>query len=237
MKHRVKTVLLIGLAFVALFGMTGCPQKIEGGSGGGTSIISYVPVSYDKLEEYLTNQASGLGVTYIELTGSVPPADLKGSPPNASALGQKLISVAPKNIGLKLPASTASLTDMSSCFANCTNLVSVASLPHDLTDMSNCFKGCSALETVDAVPAGVVNMQHCFDGCTNLKSITLKCTYNSAVIGGNTAFFAAFKDCTALKAGGITVPYGTLKTYTDSTACAQMAVQANRFAEAAADFV
>ena len=112
-----------------------------------------------------------------------------------------------------------------------------ASLPRDLTDMSNCFKGCSALETVDAVPSSVVNMQHCFDGCANLKSITLKCAYNPAVIGGNMAFFAAFKDCTALKAGGITVPYGTLEAYTDDAACAQMAVKADRFAEAAADFV
>ena len=196
-----------------------------------------MPVSYDKLEEYLTNQASGSGVTYIELTGSIPPADLKGSPPDAISLGQKLAAAAPKKIGLKLPASAASVTDMSGCFTDCTNLVNVASLPRDLTDMSNCFKGCTALETLDAVPANVVNMQHCFDGCTNLKSVTLKCAYNPAPIGVNTAFFAAFKNCTALKARSITVPYGTLGAYTDSTACAQMAVQADRFAEAAADFV
>ena len=223
------------LALALLF--TACPNNAGGsGSGGGTSIISYVPVSYDKLEEYLTNQA-GSGVTYIELTGSIPPADLKGSPPNASALGQKLAAAAPKKIGLKLPASAASVTDMSGCFTGCTNLVNVASLPRDLTDMSNCFKGCTALETLDAVSANVTNMQHCFDGCTNLKSVTLKCAYNPASIGGNTAFFAAFKNCTALKARSITVPYGTLGAYTDSTACTEMAVQADRFAEAAADFV
>ena len=36
MKHKVKTVLLIGLALVALFGMTACPNNAGGsGSGGG----------------------------------------------------------------------------------------------------------------------------------------------------------------------------------------------------------
>ena len=234
--HKTGAAALITVLTLALM-FTACPNNAGGSSsGGGTSIISYVPVSYDKLEEYLTNQA-GSGVTYIELTGSIPPADLKGSPPNASALGQKLAAAAPKKIGLKLPASAASVTDMLGCFTGCTNLVNVASLPRDLTDMSNCFKGCTALETLDAVPANVVNMQHCFDGCTNLKSVTLKCAYNPAPIGVNTAFFAAFKNCTALKARSITVPYGTLGAYTDSTACAQMAVQADRFAEAAADFV
>ena len=229
--------LVTGAIFtLAALLFTGCPNAAGGGGGGGTPIINYVPVSYDKLEEYLTNQA-GSGVTYIELTGTVPPADLKGSPPDASSLGQKLAASAPKKIGLKLPASAASITDMSGCFTGCTNLVNVASLPRDLTDMSNCFKGCTALETLDAVPSGVTNMQHCFDGCTNLKSVTLKCAYNPASIGGNTAFFAAFKNCTALKVRSITVPYGTLGAYTGTTACAQMAVQADRFAEAAADFV
>ena len=229
--------LVTGAVFtLAALLFTGCPNA-AGGGGGGTPIINYVPVSYDKLEEYLTNQASGSEVTYIELTGAVPPADLKGSPPDASSLGQKLAAAAPKKIGLKLPASAASATDMSGCFTGCTNLVNVASLPRDLTDMSNCFKGCTALETVDAVPSGVTNMQHCFDGCTNLKSVTLKCTYNSAPIGSEKAFFAAFKNCTALKARSITVPYGTLGAYTDSTACIAMAVQADRFAEAAAEFV
>ncbi len=227
--------LVTGAIFtLAALLFTACPNNA---GGGGTPIISYVPVSYDKLEEYLTNQTSGSRINYIELTGSIPPADLKGSPSDASSLGQKLAAAAPKKIGLKLPASAASVTDMSGCFTGCTNLVNVASLPRDLTDMSNCFKGCTALETLDAVPANVTNMQHCFDGCTNLKSVTLKCAYNPAPIGGNTAFFAAFKNCTALKARSITVPYGTLGAYTDSTACAQMAVQADRFVEAAADFV
>ena len=36
MKHRVKTILFIGLTLVALFGMTGCPNNAGGsGSGGG----------------------------------------------------------------------------------------------------------------------------------------------------------------------------------------------------------
>ena len=34
MKHRVKSILFIGLALVVLFGMTGCPNNAGGGGGG-----------------------------------------------------------------------------------------------------------------------------------------------------------------------------------------------------------
>ena len=33
MKHKVKTVLFIGLALVALFGMTACPNNAGGNAG------------------------------------------------------------------------------------------------------------------------------------------------------------------------------------------------------------
>ena len=40
MKHRVKTILFIGLALIALFGMTACPNAAGGGGGGSTVNIT-----------------------------------------------------------------------------------------------------------------------------------------------------------------------------------------------------
>ena len=46
MKHKVKTVLFIGLALVALFGMTACPNN-AGGNGGGTPPVPKYKVELD----------------------------------------------------------------------------------------------------------------------------------------------------------------------------------------------
>ncbi|UTC91201.1 leucine-rich repeat domain-containing protein [Treponema denticola] len=46
MKHKVKTVLFIGLALVALFGMTACPNN-AGGNGGGTPPVTKYKVELD----------------------------------------------------------------------------------------------------------------------------------------------------------------------------------------------
>ena len=46
MKHKLKTVLFIGLALVALFGMTACPNN-AGGNGGGTPPVTKYKVELD----------------------------------------------------------------------------------------------------------------------------------------------------------------------------------------------
>ena len=38
MKYKLKTILFIGLALIALFGMTGCPNNAGGGGSGGGNI-------------------------------------------------------------------------------------------------------------------------------------------------------------------------------------------------------
>ena len=46
MKHKVKTILFIGLALIALFGMTACPNNAGGSGGGGTPPLPPVDKTY-----------------------------------------------------------------------------------------------------------------------------------------------------------------------------------------------
>ena len=46
MKHRVKTILFIGLALIALFGMIGCKQASSGGGGNSGGETPPTPKAY-----------------------------------------------------------------------------------------------------------------------------------------------------------------------------------------------
>ena len=189
----------------------------------------YTEVPYGQLETYLAN-ASSTEVNYIEVTG-ISAADLTGSygsPPDPGALGQKIKNNSAKKVALKLP-SGLSVTDMSACFSQCENLVSLENFPSGVTDMRACFYGCENLTTVPAIPAtvtgmmecfrfcsslttvpnipsGVYDMTRCFQYCEKLQSIKMNCSY-----GVN--FNGAFSGCDALPNGGIQVPSAQLGTY------------------------
>ena len=209
------------------------PKGSEKWSVGGNGRLKqgrYTEVPYDKLEAYLAN-ASSTEVNYIEVTG-ISAANLNGSyasPPVPGPLGQLLNNNSSKKVALKLPDGL-SVTDMSYCFAQCTNLVSfenfpsgvtdmracfykcenlttVPDIPASVTDMKECFRFCSSLTTALNIPAGVYDMTSCFQNCEKLQSIKMNCPY----IGGN--FNGAFRDCDALPNGGIKVPYAHLTTY------------------------
>ncbi|MGP1531892.1 MAG: right-handed parallel beta-helix repeat-containing protein, partial [Treponema sp.] len=190
----------------------------------------YTEVPYGQLETYLAN-ASSTEVNYIEVTG-ISAADLTGStspsPPNPGALGQKIKAADPKKVALKLPDGL-SVTDMSACFSQCENLVSLENFPSGVTDMRACFYRCENLTTVPDIPASVTDMKECFYRCENLttalnipagvydmtkcfqyceklQSIKMNCPY-----GVN--FNGAFSGCDALPNGGIQVPSTQLGTY------------------------
>ena len=189
----------------------------------------YTEVPYNQLEAYLAN-ASSTEVNYIEVTG-ISAADLTGSyasPPDPGALGQKIKAADPKKVALKLP-SGLSVTDMSACFSQCENLVSLENFPSGVTDMRACFYRCENLTTVPDIPASVTDMKECFYRCENLttalnipagvydmtkcfqyceklQSIKMNCNY-----GIN--FNGAFSGCDALPNGGIQVPSTQLGTY------------------------
>ena len=190
----------------------------------------YTEVPHGQLEAYLANNASATEVNYIEVTG-ITAADLTGtygSPPAPGALGQKIKAADPKKVALKLPDGL-SVTDMSACFSQCENLVSLENFPSGVTDMRACFYGCENLTTVPAIPAtvtsmmecfrfcvslttvpnipsGVYDMTRCFQHCKKLQSIKMNCSY-----GVN--FNGAFSGCDALPNGGIQVPSAELGTY------------------------
>lgn len=115
------------------------------------------------------------------------------------------------------PTISESATDMSGCFFRCSSLMQATAIPAGVTDMRHCFSGCTSLTQAPAIPTGVSCIQSCFGNCTKLTSIVLKCNYNPAKDGyGEPAFKDAFKNCTSLKKGSITVPKGQLLIYANN---------------------
>ena len=208
---------------------TSTAQQWTVGGNGYLKQGRYTEVPHGQLEAYLAD-ASETEVNYIEVTG-ITAADLKGSyasPPDPGALGQKIKAADPKKVALKLP-SGLSVTDMSACFSQCENLVSLENFPSGVTDMRACFYRCENLTTVPDIPASVTDMKECFYRCENLttalnipagvydmtkcfqyceklQSIKMNCNY-----GIN--FNGAFSGCDALPNGGIQVPSTQLGTY------------------------
>ena len=209
------------------------PKGSEKWTVGGNGYLKqgrYTEVPYGKLAAFLAN-ASENEVNYIEVT-DISAADLTGtyaSPPNPGPLGALLNNNSSKKVALKLPNSISGLTDMSACFSQCENLVSLENFPSGVTDMRACFYGCENLTTVPAIPATVTSMMECFrycrslttvpnipsevydmtrcfQYCEKLQSIKMNCSY-----GVN--FNGAFSGCDALPNGGIKVPLLQLAIY------------------------
>ena len=248
-------VLLAGilLAFSVLSGCKDASDSEGGtaGSGGSGNSSQYTKVAYSDLAGYLAS-ASSSEVNYIEITGTIPAADLKGSfdmsteVASPSPLGNTL-KVSGKKVALKLPETVSGLSSMEYCFANCTDLVSVENIPAGVTNMNgcfvkctgltgaptipsgvekmiSCFNGCTSLTTAPAVPANITVAFFCFEDCSNLTSATLKCDYATGKLNG------IFKNCPALGARSITVPRGQLGSYQGGAS--DMFIDANRFKEA-----
>ena len=162
-------------------------QKISGGDPGDvkakikvTSDVTvrviigkeYTKVAYGDLATHLAS-ASPTEVNYIEITGTIPAADLLGTNASGvytpSTLGTAL-KASGKKIALKLPSSVAAGTSMANCFAECDKIVSVENIPAGVTDMTGCFVKCTGLTGAPSIPSGVTTMHSCFDGCTSLTT-------------------------------------------------------------------
>ena len=162
-------VLLGSILFVAS-ALIGC--KDPSNSGGGGTSSQYTAVAYGNLAGYLAG-ASSTEVNYIEITGTIPAADLLGTNASGvytpSTLGTAL-KASGKKIALKLPSSVATGTSMANCFAECDKIVSVENIPAGVTDMTSCFVKCTGLTGAPSIPSGVTTMHSCFDGCTSLTT-------------------------------------------------------------------
>ena len=225
---KTKAKAFLGAAFMLLIALifTACPQKAKPKAQEPTP-PEYTPVAHGKLKEYIQKLPPGDTVHKIEVTG------LKKEHLNDSGSGS-LRSILHfglnKTVALKLPKTVEGLTDMSNCFLECENLVSVANIPSGVTDMRGCFEGCIRLKTAPVIPYGVLEMSYCFKGCKNLTSVTLKC-------GCIPHFFEdTFKDCDALGEGSIKVPKAAYNRFTTSEALNKMAVPGATEAEKRAKF-
>ena len=225
---KTKAKAFLGAAFMLLIALifTACPQRAKPKAEEPTP-PEYTPVAHGKLKEYIQKLPPGDTVHKIEVTG------LKKEHLNDSGSGS-LRSILHfglnKKVALKLPKTVEGLTDMSNCFLECENLVSVANIPSGVTDMRGCFEGCIRLKTAPVIPYGVLEMSYCFKGCKNLTSVTLKC-------GCIPHFFEdTFKDCDALGEGSIKVPKDAYNRFTTSEALNKMAVPGTTEAEKRAKF-
>ena len=158
------------------------------------SFILYKKVPFEKLNAYLST-ASASEVNYIEVTG-LKASDLKGvisfdGNSTPSALGKIFRDNASKKISLKLPKEITGLTDMSSCFFACNNLVQISEIPSSVTIMAACFYGCTRLTQAPVIPNSVTNMASCFYGCTRL-------TQAPVIPNSVTNMTTCFTGCTSL---------------------------------------
>ena len=225
---KTKAKTFWGAAFVLLVALlfTGCTQAAKPEEP--PTPPEYTPVAHSKLKEYIQKLPPGDTVHKIEVTG------LKKEHLNDSGSGS-LRSILHfglnKKIALKLPKTVEGLTDMSNCFLECENLVSVANIPSGVHEMRGCFQGCIRLKTAPVIPYGVISMTDCFRGCKNLTSVTLKC-------GCTPDWFEdTFKDCDALGVDSIKVPKLAYNQFTTAEALNKMAVPGANEAEKRAKFV
>ena len=191
---KIKAHAFLGAAFVLLIALmfTACPQKVKPKAEEAPAAPpEYTPVAYDKLAEYLANTASATKINKIEVTG-LKAEHLKGTYPNPGPLGQILKDNPTKKVALKLPKTVEGLTDMSSCFQQCTNLVQVRNIPDGVTNMNNCFTECSSLTEAPAIPPSVQDITQCFNRCSSLVKAP-------AIPQGVTNMQNCFYDCTNLK--------------------------------------
>lgn len=225
MRQRVKTILFIGLALIALFGMTACPQKAKPKAEEPPAPPAYTTVAYDKLAEYLANTASATKINKIEVTG-LKAEHLKGDDsehtPKPSPLGEILQAHPTKKVALKLGGSVSDLMNMPLCFYNCTSLVGVVAIPKGVKDMTDCFDSCKSLTQAPVLPEGVTKMSGCFRDCTsltkaptipkgvkNMRSCFSSCkslTQAPAIPEGVKDMSYCFRNCTTLTKAPASIP-------------------------------
>lgn len=208
------SLLIMGL-------LTACPNAAGGGNnsdgGSGEEIVfSYTEVPYGDLADYLA--AASSDVNYIEIMGAIPKGDFKGtfdgSNREPGKFGKKIKDAADKKVALKLPSEVAELTDMSWCFAGCTNLVSVANIPEPVTNLTECFLGCTSLTQAPVIPPTVESMMNTFYGCTSLTK--------APVIPSSVTFmWGAFADCTSLTQAPI-IPSNVTNMFATFAGCTKL---------------
>ena len=197
MKHTVKTILFIGLALIALFGMTGCPQNQSFGK----------PV-----DPALILRTDGYG----KITGC---KCAKEELPAALVIPAKIGNEEIKEIGSAAFAGYTGLTslDLSGCtslttiggyaFSDCTGLTSI-NLPASLTTIGDqAFRDCKGLISLDLsgctslTTIGTGMTGRAFLNCTGLTGISLPASLTT--IGQD-----AFLNCTGLTSAVFAVTDG-----------------------------
>ena len=226
---KTKAKAFLGAAFMLLiaFMFTACPQRAKP-KAEEPAPPEYTPVAHGKLKEYIQKLPAGDTVHKIEVTG-LKKEHLNGHS-GSSSLKSILHVDLNKKVALKLPKTVEGLTDMTACFLECENLVSVANIPSGVQEMKDCFQGCTRLKTSPVIPYGVISMSYCFFGCKNLTSVTLKC-------GCTPDWFKdTFKNCDALGVDSIKVPQAAYHQFITAEALNKMAVPGATEAEKKAKF-
>ena len=98
------------------------------------------------------------------------------------------------NISPSVNGITFSVGSMKECFKNCsyiTSATSIPEIPNVITDLESCFENCTSLVVAPTIPSNIVNMTSCFSGCTSLETVST-IPYNVEYIDN------CFNDCIKL---------------------------------------
>ena len=165
MKHTVKTILFIGLALIALFGMTGCPQNQSFGKPVDPALILRTD-GYGKI--------TGCKCAKEELPAAlVIPAKIGNE--EIKEIGSAAFAGYTGLTSLDLSGCTSLTTIGESAFPGCTGLNEVK-LPANLTKINNgAFSGCTGLTSLDL--SGYTSLttigESAFKFCMGLTEIKL----------------------------------------------------------------
>ena len=94
----------------------------------------------------------------------------------------------------------APLTDMSSAFADCTNMIEAPKIPASVTQMGFAFRNCSSLVIAPTLPEGVEGLSFTFYGCSTL-------TVAPKIPASARAINSMFANCTSMTTAPV-IPSG-----------------------------
>ncbi|MBO7486173.1 MAG: leucine-rich repeat protein [Spirochaetaceae bacterium] len=131
-------------------------------SSSGTTTIAPVEIDASQLSQYLAEQEPNTPATpfYIKVTSLTTD--------NYTDIKPALIANRDKYVDLSTTILPSGITNLETCFYDCTTLTKAPVIPNGVTNMERCFDDCSALVQAPVIPNTVTNMYMCFDECSSL---------------------------------------------------------------------
>ena len=122
-----------------------------------------------------------------------------------------------------MPIIPDGVTNMTSCFYECRNLIETSIIPGSVQTMDYCFNNCTSLVKTPQISYGVINLNNTFNGCSKLVNVIklpdsikyMEATFRNCILLENMTelpsnvenLSSTFDGCTSLKNGPSKIPY------------------------------